>query len=196
MRRLAPSLIVAAACLAVPAVAGAQGATTPVDPLAQRVDGPVSLTPQAAEALRQRVLVECGLPADQRDNLPWYFHFEYGRRLLGAGDARRAVVQLSQSVEMNPDPKAEKRMYGMWFTDYLPYFQLAEAHAQLGNWPCAANAFRLSQAAKEAELGDIPGSRVRALEDSIESQDPTKVGTACTKEQVMDPAYAAAEAAR
>lgn len=190
MRRLSLGFVIAGVLLAASGSVVAQEAPTALNPLAQRVEGPVSLTPEAAEALRRRVLVECGLPADQRDNLPWYFHFEYGRRLLDAGDARRAVVQLSQSVELNPDPKAEKRLYGMWFTDYLPYFQLAEAHAKLGNWPCAANALRLSEAAKEAELGEIPGDRVRALHDSIDSQDADKVG-ACTKDEVADPVVAA-----
>lgn len=192
MRRLSLGLVIAGVLLAASGSAIAQSAPTAVDPLAQHVDGPVSLTPDAAEALRRKVLVDCGLPADQRDGLPWYFHFEYGRRLLDAGDARRAVVQLSQSVEMNPDPKAEKRMYGMWFTDYLPYFQLAEAHAQLGNWPCAANAFQLSKAANEPTLGDIPTDRVRALQQSIDSQDASKMIGSCSKAEVMDPSFAAA----
>jgi len=193
MRRLTLGLAIAGVLLAAMGTAVAQGTTTALDPLAQRVEGPVSLTPEAADALRRRVLVECGLPADQRDNLPWYFHFEYGRRLLDAGDARRAVVQLSQSVEMNPDAKAEKRLYGMWFTDYLPYFQLAEAHASLGNWPCAANALRLSRNAGEAEMGDIPGDRVRALQQSIDSQDSSKLTGSCKKDEMLDPVIAAAQ---
>ena len=128
--------------------------------LAPQVQGAVSLTPEAAEALRRKVLVQCGLPAEQRDDLPWYFHFEYGRALLETGDARRAIGHLTQSVELKPDPRAEERMYGMWFVEYLPYYRLADAHARLGNWPCAASAMQLSHAAGEDKLGgqdtDVP----------------------------------------
>ena len=191
MRRLVLGLVIASACLAGMGTAIAQDAPTALDPLAQRVEGPVSLTPDAAEALRRRVLVECGLPADQRDNLPWYFHFEYGHELLDAGDARRAVVQLSQSVDMNPDPGAEQRIYGMWYIDYLPYYQLAQAHAQLGNWPCAVNAMRLSRANDEAAIGELDAARVRELEQRIGTHG-AEVG-ACTKEEFAEPGYAKAK---
>lgn len=178
----------AALVAATPPVAAAPPQAPNVAPAAPRIEGPVSLTPEAAEALRRKVLVECGLPESQRDGLPWYFHFEYGRELLTAGDARRAVVQLSQSVEMNPDPSAEQRIYGMWYIDYLPYYQLAQAHAKLGNWPCAANALKLSQVNNEAALGELDAARVRELEQSIGVHD-AEVG-ACRKEDFLDPAFA------
>lgn len=143
----------------------------------------MSLLPEAAEALRQKVLVQCGL-VDARDSLPWYFHFEFGRALLQAGDARRAVTQLTQAVDLNPVPRADKRLYGMWFTDYLPYFQLAEAHAKLDNWPCAAHAMQLSQSTGEAALGRVAPERVRALQESIK-RNADAVG-ACQRKDVFD----------
>lgn len=182
------ALSLALACGASLPTAAAQDAAPAVVGVSPRVSGPMSLTPQAAEALRRKVLVECGLPETQRDNLPWYFHFEYGRELLDAGDARRAVVQLTQSVDMNPDPGAEQRIYGMWYIDYLPYYQLAQAHARLGNWPCAANALRLSRANDEAGLGAIDAAHVRDLEQRIGAHG-AEVG-ACTKEEFGDPGYA------
>ena len=150
---------------------------------------PTSLLPEAAETLRRKVLVQCGL-VDTRDSLPWYFHFEFGRALLDAGDARRAVVQLNQSVDLNPVPRADKRLYGMWFTDYLPYFRLAEAHAQLDNWPCAAHAMQLSRSSGEAGLGRVDPQRVRALQDAIE-RNVDAVG-ACDIGDVLDARFAAA----
>ncbi|HNR91177.1 MAG TPA: hypothetical protein PKO41_02010 [Dokdonella sp.] len=126
----------------------------------------IQLAASTVDALRRKVLAQCGLDG-VRNTLPWYFHFEFGRALLQAGDARRAVVQLSQSVELNPEPRADKRLYGMWFTDYLPYFQLADAHVRLGNWPCAAQAWQLSQASGETRTGRLDPARLRAVEDAI-----------------------------
>ncbi len=176
------------------AVAGqAPSPTSPVDPLATRVEGPVSLTPEAAEALRRKVLIQCGLPADHSGVLPWYFHFEFGRNLLSAGDARRAVVQLTQSIDMNPAPAPEQRMYGMWYVDYLPYFQLAQAHARLGNWPCAANALELSKRFDEAGFGVLDAGAVNTLQTEIRtrSAEAVKAGS-CRKEDFLDPSYAEA----
>ena len=158
-----------------------------------RVEGPVSLTPQAAEELRRKVLIQCGLPADHSGSLPWYFHFEFGRSLLSAGDARRAVVQLTQSIDMNPSPAPEQRMYGMWYVDYLPYFQLAQAHARLGNWPCAANALELSKRFDEAGFGVLDPGAVSTLQTEIrtKSAEAVKSGS-CRKEEFLDPSYAEA----
>jgi hypothetical protein len=134
-------------------------------------DAPVSLTPAAAEALRRKVLEQCGLADARGENLPWYFHFEFGRSLLDAGDAQRAVGQLSQAAELNPTPRSGKRMYGMWYVDYFPYYQLAMAHAQLGNWPCAADAIQLSHAMGETTTG-INITKLAALGTTIEQHKP------------------------
>jgi hypothetical protein len=194
---LRKSLLMAAVLVACTGVANAADTAPQPAPvltaggvLGAPVAGPMSLTPAAAEALRRKVLVQCGLPPDQRDNLPWYFHFEYGRVLLDAGDARRAVGHLSQAVDMRPEPKAEERMYGMWFVDYLPYYQLASAHARLGNWPCASNALRLSNALGEPGFGVVDEASFDQLERTIDSH-TSDVG-ACNKQDFLDPAYAAA----
>jgi hypothetical protein len=143
--------------------------------------------------LRRQVLVQCGLPADQQDGLPWYFHFEYGRQLNSAGDARRAVSELSQSIEIDPTPGAAKRMYGVWYVDYLPYFQLAQAHARLGNWPCAANALTLSQRYDEARFGVLDPTLVSTLTDEVKRESAAAVDSgSCRKEDFIDPAFAGA----
>lgn len=128
-----------------------------------------NLQPAAVDALRRKVLVQCGLDSSSNRNLlPWYFHFQYGQALLEAGDASRAIVELNQSIDLRPEPQARKRTYGMWFLDYLPYFQLAEAHAMLANWPCAEHAMELSRSTGETTLGRIESSRIRALEENID----------------------------
>ena len=181
MNRFTP-IALALACALAPALASA--AAPSIATPANTLDG---LLPAAVEVLRQKVLVQCGL-VDTRDTLPWYFHFEFGRALLDAGDARRAVEQLSQSVNLNPVPRADKRLYGMWFTDYLPYFRLAEAHAQLDNWPCASHAMQLSRSSGEADLGRVDPQRVRALQDAIE-RNVDAVG-ACNSGDLLDTRYA------
>jgi hypothetical protein len=140
--------------------------------VAPTVPEAVSLTPQAAEALRRKVLAQCGLHENPSSQLPWYFHFEYGRALLGSGDAMRAIGELTQAVELNPHPHASKRMYGMWYVDYFPYYQLAMAHAQLGNWTCAANAMRLSQMTEAATADNFDMVKYSNLQRQIEGKAP------------------------
>ena len=133
----------------------------------------VSLTPEALIQLRRKVLAQCGLPEAGSDRqLPWYFHYEFGRALLSSGDARRAIAELSQSVELNPEPHAGKRMYGMWYVDYFPYYQLAVAHSSLGNWTCAANAMRLSQLTEAATAEHFDMVKYAALQRQIEGKAP------------------------
>lgn len=150
----------------------------------------MSMQPEAADALRHKVLVHCGLDGS-RDTLPWYFHFEYGRALLQAGDARRAVPELARAVSINPLPRADKRLYGMWFTDYLPYFQLAEAHARLDNWPCAGQALQLSRTSGETGMGRLDPERVRALQEQVDANSG-RTG-ACTPHDTIDGRMAGAE---
>lgn len=138
----------------------------------------------AADALRRKVLIQCGL-FTSRDVLPWYFHFYYAQALIDAGDAQRAVVELSQSIDLKPEPHAHKRTYGMWFTDYLPYFQLAEAHARLDNWPCAEHAMQLSQSKGETATGRIDPQRIRALQERIDRH-VDEVG-ACNRRDAAEP---------
>ena len=42
----------------------------------------------------------------------------------------------------------------MWFTDYLPYYWIARAHASLGNWECVADALRIAANLGEVSTGD------------------------------------------
>lgn len=149
-----------------------------------RVYQSISLEPMAADALRRKVLIQCGIDPN-RYVLPWYFHFEYGQALLEAGDAQRAIVELSQSIELKPESRARKRTYGMWYLDYLPYFQLAEAHAMLQNWPCAENAMQLSRSMGEVESGRIESQRIRALQENLDRHNGD-VG-ACNLRDALDP---------
>jgi tetratricopeptide (TPR) repeat protein len=105
--------------------------------------------------IRRDVLSRCRLPAEQKaSDAPWYFHYELGLALAEHGDPQRALDALIDSVDRRPDPQRKARLYGMWFLDYLPYLQIAKAHAQLGNKECALDALRLSQEMGEVSSGD------------------------------------------
>ncbi len=114
------------------------------------------LSEQELLRIRRDVLSRCRLPADAKSSeAPWYFHYELGLSLAEHGDPQRALDALIDSVDRRPEPQRKARLYGMWFLDYLPYLQIARAHAQLGNRECALDALRLSQ-----ELGEVaPGDR-------------------------------------
>ncbi|HET9485599.1 MAG TPA: hypothetical protein VFO79_16675 [Xanthomonadales bacterium] len=178
MNRLFRTLVLSAAlCAAGNVLAAAeslplgQSPTPAASPLEGSVMGaPVSLSPEVARALREHVLRQCGLAEAADDSLPWYFHFEYGHALLGAGDAGRAVRALSIAAERNPAPRAGKRMYGMWYVDYFPYFDLATAHARLGNWPCAADAIRLSEQYGEIGVDRVERNRYLQLSSAIKQK--------------------------
>ncbi len=150
-------------------------------------DAPVSLTPEAAEALRHKVLIQCGMVDSAKSgSMPWYFHFEFGRALLQAGDAGRAVHQIAEAASLNPQSQADKRMYGMWYADYFPYVDLAVAHAQLGNWPCAADALKLAET-QNSGAAPRDTETLRALKKTVSEH---AAGTqSCRKEDVIDPAY-------
>lgn len=114
------------------------------------------LSEEELARIRREVLSRCKLPADSKaSDAPWYFHYELGLSLAEHGDPQRALDALIDSVDRRPEPQRKARLYGMWFLDYLPYIQIAKAHAQLGNKACALDALRLSQ-----EMGEVgPGDR-------------------------------------
>jgi hypothetical protein len=116
---------------------------------------PTALSEREFQELKNRVASRCNVSPDTDPaKLPWYFHYELGLELAKKGDPQRAVDALIEAVDRRPEPKKNTRMYGMWFTDYLPYFEIAKAHAALGNWQCATDALRLSEGKREIQPQD------------------------------------------
>jgi len=98
------------------------------------------------EALSRKVEIQCGLrEGGNRHLYPWYFHYSLARELLDHEDFRHAREALSQSLAKRARPSETARMYGMWFIPYRPYFELGLANYRLGDYRCAATAFRLSR---------------------------------------------------
>jgi hypothetical protein len=57
----------------------------------------------------------------------------------------------------------------MWFMDYLPYLEIARAHARLGNWDCAKSALAFSRQANEVSAHDKEFAEFRSLALETES---------------------------
>lgn len=116
---------------------------------------PVVLDEREHAELQRRVLSRCRLDPDTSpQRAPWYFHYELGVELERRGDPQRALDAFLEAARRRGDPQRQARLYGMWFTDYLPYYQIARAHAELGNWQCAADALAVSQRHDEIVEGD------------------------------------------
>jgi tetratricopeptide (TPR) repeat protein len=124
---------------------------------------PVLSEAQAAE-LRAEVLARCQLRPDTKPTeAPWYFHYQLGRSLLDKGDSQRALDAFLEAATRRNDPARGARMYGMWFTTYLPYYAIAQAHARLGNWDCAKSAIEMSERTHEVNARDAEYKEFRSL---------------------------------
>ena len=105
-----------------------------------------SLSQEEVDKIKSRTLRNCALSSNVRESkLPWYFHYEFGLNLIEAGDSQRALEVLTVGASKRVESGRDSRMYGMWFIDYLPYYQMALAHSKLGNWESAHDAIRTSQ---------------------------------------------------
>ena len=127
---------------------------------------PVVLSDERHRQLQAAVLSRCQLKPDADSaQAPWYYHYEMGMRLLAEGDPQRALDALIDAVLRRSEPHREARIYGMWFTDYRPYFHIARAHVRLKNWECAGDALALSARAGEVSERDREFAEFRALLD-------------------------------
>lgn len=104
-----------------------------------------TLEAHEVDEIRARVLRKCAIRSTGLDEqLPWYFNYEFGQELMAAGDVQRGLDALILAANQRQVSQRNSRMYGMWYTNYLPYYRIAQAHSQLGNWACAMDAIRLS----------------------------------------------------
>jgi hypothetical protein len=129
---------------------------------------PTTLSEPDFEVLRGRVLSRCHVaPGVDPARAPWYFHYELGLELEKRGDARRALDALIEATQLRPEPRRSARMYGMWFTEYRPYFEIAKMHFALGNRQCAADALRISAGEREVTEGDEAFVDFQKLESAL-----------------------------
>jgi hypothetical protein len=144
-----------------PAAPAPPGATSPKPPAVQVPDykvfkrKPTVLSDEELNRLRAVVLSRCGLaPATRPAESPWYVHYELGLELERRKDPQRALDAFLEAAARKARPARQSRMYGMWFRDYQPYFEIAKAHVALGNWHCAADALATSERSGEIGASD------------------------------------------
>lgn len=113
--------------------------------------------------LQQEVLTRCRLGSGEAEAAPWYFHYELGLELEKRGDHQRALDAFVESASRKAQPQPLARIYGVWFMDYFPYFQIALAHARLGNLECARDALALSRRLGERSEKEKDFAELRAL---------------------------------
>lgn len=118
-------------------------ASTPSEVSTDEMATPVLVSNSEAASVPARILKRCANAADMEE-LPWYFHYKCGVDLMKAGDAQRAIVSFKMGANDRKDSARGKRMYGMWYIDYLPYYQIALAQSRLGDWESARAAIQTS----------------------------------------------------
>jgi len=129
-----------------------------------------SLSDNEVELIRAQVLNRCAIDSKLvKNKLPWYFYYEFGMDLMKAGDAKRAIEAFQLGANLREDPSRNKRMYGMWYIDYLPYYQLALAHSKLGEWQQAHEAILTSENFGEFSPNDPDYATFSELDRLIKS---------------------------
>jgi tetratricopeptide (TPR) repeat protein len=127
-----------------------------------------TLSNMNAEVVRARVLKRCALSTKIEENkLPWYFHYLLGLEFSGEGDNSRALESFQLGANIREESMRNKRLYGMWFLDYLPYYQIALTNARLGNWKHANNALYVSLYEGEFVPGEAGWIDFTKLENQI-----------------------------
>ncbi len=113
----------------------------------------------AAREQQERILTDvrkrCGLPEQADRTLhPWHYDYEASRAFIREGMYDAGVRHLYRALDKKAKPEAKSRVYGMWFTDYHPYYLLAKAFYQQGSIECARSA--LEQSLRSEDLKGAP----------------------------------------
>ena len=127
-----------------------------------------NLSAEQLQDIRKRVLKRCGLSSKLANNrLPWYFHYEFGVELVRQGAAGEAVEPLQMTANLKPQPARDARMYGAWFVNYQPYYQMSLAFSDLGQWDAAWDAIRMSENLLEFAPGEFEYEKFDSLKSLI-----------------------------
>lgn len=125
---------------------------------------PYVLSDVDVSKMKEDIRLRCELPKADERTYPWYYHYELGLALSSKNDWQRALDSFLTALDHRDRPQKFTRIYGMWFIDYYPYYNIGLAHYHLQNWKCAESSFRLSQM-----FEDIPRSsnEFRNLQDYL-----------------------------
>jgi tetratricopeptide (TPR) repeat protein len=125
---------------------------------------PEEVVTQLKEDIRQR----CNLPKADERTYPWYYHYELGLVLKKKNDWQRALDSFISALDFRDRPQKFSRIYGMWFIDYYPYYNIGLAHYHLRNWKCAEDSFRLSQMLEDLPSGSAEHKSMEQMKSEVE----------------------------
>lgn len=131
--------------------------------------------PLPATGRRERILGEvrarCGLADDADPTLyPWHYDYEASQAFIREGMYDAGIQYLYRALDKNALPGDNLRIYGMWFTDYHPYFLLAKAFHHEGSDECALRA--LEQSFKAEDLKNAPEDQMEREQMRKELEGP------------------------
>ena len=125
---------------------------------------PYVLSDLEVSKMKEDIRLRCELPKADERSYPWYYHYELGLALSSRNDWQRALDSFLVALDHHDRPQKFTRIYGMWFIDYYPYYNIGLAHYHLQNWKCAESSFRLSQMFEDIPRGS---SESRNLQDYL-----------------------------
>lgn len=131
---------------------------------------PYLLADSEVQKIKEEIRTRCNLPAASELSYPWYYHYELGLAMQKHRDWQRALDSMITALDRRDRPQKFTRIYGMWFIDYFPYYNIGLAHYNLKNWKCAAQSFRLSQMFEDLPRDSAQAYRLRELSDRAEQE--------------------------
>jgi len=72
------------------------------------------------------------------------------------------------TANLKSESRRNARMYGMWFVNYLPYYQMSLAWSELQEWDQAWDAIRISEEMQEFLPGNNQYEKFSSLKELIE----------------------------
>ena len=131
---------------------------------------PYVLTDADVQQIKEEIRMRCNLPKASEITYPWYYHYELGVALQKHKDWQRSLDSLIASLDRRDRPQKFTRIYGMWFIDYYPYYNIGVAHYNLQNWKCAVQSFQLSRMFEDLRNDSVESFRLRELQTFAEQK--------------------------
>lgn len=132
------------------------------------------LSDTEAERLKREIRHRCRLPEAEDKSYPWYYHYELGLAFEKKDDWQRALDSFLLALDHKGEPGKLLRIYGVWFIDYFPYYQIGRAHYNLRNWECAREAFLLSETFEDIRPSDPEHSELKKYLEDLENVNPSQ----------------------
>jgi hypothetical protein len=112
----------------------------------------------------------------------WYDFYEDGKQQVSRGHCKEAIASFAQARRLKPSSELEVRLYGLVFTDYVPYYYEGVCQVKAGDFKAALQAFETEEKqgaiqknrSLYADLGRLRGQAKKALEDAAAAEGEKK----------------------